>query len=201
MSVVEQTLRQDPGGVYSKMDFATRDRYRHVVEKIAKSSRHSESQVARASDPTGARGRGQERRRRPHGPCRLLPDRQGIGAARADRGTAPLLLSEALRRVSRRFPLLLYVGTIMLITAIITGSFLAKAQADGLSGWMLGLIGILSLLGASHLAIALVNWLATLLVRPHAAAAPGLLRRNSAGIAHPGGGPDYAHEPSEHRGL
>ena len=47
MSVVEQTLREDPGGVYGKMDFATRDRYRHVVEKIAKSSRLSESEVAR----------------------------------------------------------------------------------------------------------------------------------------------------------
>jgi hypothetical protein len=58
--------------------------------------------------------------------------------------------------------LLLYVGTIVLVTAIITGSFLVKAQGDGLSGWLLGLIGILSLLGASHLSIALVNWLATL---------------------------------------
>ena len=47
MSVVEQTLREDPGGVYGKMDFATRDRYRHVVEKIAKSSRLSEGEVAR----------------------------------------------------------------------------------------------------------------------------------------------------------
>jgi len=46
MSVVEQTLREDPGGVYGKMDFATRDRYRHVVEKIAKSSPLSESKVA-----------------------------------------------------------------------------------------------------------------------------------------------------------
>ena len=35
------------GGVYGKMDFATRDRYRHVVEKIAKSSRRSEREVAR----------------------------------------------------------------------------------------------------------------------------------------------------------
>ena len=33
MSVVEQTLREDTGGVYGKMDFPTRDRYRHVVEK------------------------------------------------------------------------------------------------------------------------------------------------------------------------
>jgi cyclic beta-1,2-glucan synthetase len=47
--------------------------------------------------------------------------------------------------VGRRFPLLLYGGTIMLVTAIIAGSFLTKAQADGLPGWILGLIGILSL--------------------------------------------------------
>jgi cyclic beta-1,2-glucan synthetase len=60
---------------------------------------------------------------------------------------------KALRRVTSRFPLLLYVGTIMLVTASITGGFLAKAQADGLSGWILGLIVILSLMGASHLAI------------------------------------------------
>ena len=36
-----------PADVYGKMDFATRDRYRHVVEKTAKSSLHSESEVAR----------------------------------------------------------------------------------------------------------------------------------------------------------
>src|SRR5687767_7466416 len=33
-SVVERSLRADP--VYGAMDFATRDRYRHAVEKIAK---------------------------------------------------------------------------------------------------------------------------------------------------------------------
>src|SRR5450759_50604 len=47
MSGVEQKLREDPGGVYGKMDFATRDRYRHVVERIAKASPLSESEVAR----------------------------------------------------------------------------------------------------------------------------------------------------------
>ncbi len=46
MSVVEQTLREDPGGTYVKMDFSTRDRYRHVVEKMAKSGRLSEGEVA-----------------------------------------------------------------------------------------------------------------------------------------------------------
>ncbi len=47
MSMVEQTLGEDPGGVYGRMDFATRDRYRHVVEKTAKRSPHSEIEVAR----------------------------------------------------------------------------------------------------------------------------------------------------------
>ncbi len=46
-SVVEQTLREDQGGVYSAMDFSTRDRYRHVVEHIAKNSTASEQEVAR----------------------------------------------------------------------------------------------------------------------------------------------------------
>ena len=41
MSAVEQTLQQDPAGIYGLMDFATRDRYRHAVEDVAKKSRVS----------------------------------------------------------------------------------------------------------------------------------------------------------------
>ena len=44
--MVEQTLREDPAAAYGKMDFATRDRYRHVVERMAKRSRLSEREVA-----------------------------------------------------------------------------------------------------------------------------------------------------------
>ena len=36
MSVVEQTLRHDPSGVYGQMAFATRDLYRHAIETIAR---------------------------------------------------------------------------------------------------------------------------------------------------------------------
>ena len=165
MSVVEQNLREDPGGVYGKMDFATRDRYRHVVEKIAKSSRHSESEVARQAIQLAHEGAA-----RKGGDDRTAH----VGFYLIDKGLAQLEQTvarrrsffEALRRVSCRFPLLLYVGAIMLLTAIIAGSFLTKAHAGGLSGRLLAPIAILSLLGASHLAIALVNWLATLLVTP-----------------------------------
>ena len=36
ISVVENILRQDPQDVYGAMEFATRDRYRHATERIAK---------------------------------------------------------------------------------------------------------------------------------------------------------------------
>ncbi len=57
MSVVEDTLGEDPAGVYETMDFATRDQYRHVVEKIAKSSPLSESEVAREAIRLAREGR------------------------------------------------------------------------------------------------------------------------------------------------
>ena len=165
MSVVEQTLREDPGGVYGKMDFATRDRYRHVVEKLAKGSRLSEHEVAGKAIRLAREG----------------ADKQGgedraahVGFYLIDRGvpqlerTAKVRFSPAgvVKKMSRRVPLLLYLGAILLMTAIFTGGLLAEAHARGYPGWLFALIGTLSLLCASQLAVALVNWVATLLVTP-----------------------------------
>ncbi len=166
MSVVEQTLRGDPGGVYGKMDFVTRDRYRHAVETIAKSSRLPEGEVARKTiqlAKEGAVRKGSD-------------DRAAhVGFYLIDKGlpllerTAEVHLSaaEALQRMSRQFPLLLYLGMITLITGAFAGVLMTKAHAGGFHGWPLALMGVLSLLVGSHLAVALVNWLATLLAKPH----------------------------------
>ncbi len=166
MSVVEQTLREDTGGVYGKMDFATRDRYRHVVEKIAKSSRLSEMQVAREAI----------RLARASGAGKGSNDRAGhVGFYLVDKGLpqlermakVPLSPFEALRKLICRLPLPSYAGTILLLSAILTGSLLVEAHGGGLHGWGLGLLGVLLLLCASQLAVALVNWLVTLLATPH----------------------------------
>ncbi|MFA4916444.1 MAG: glucoamylase family protein, partial [Syntrophales bacterium] len=166
MSVVDQVLHEDPGGVYDKMDFSTRDRYRHVVEKMAKHSRFSESEVARMAirlAHESAEGKGGD-------------DRAAhVGFYLIDKGLPQLdqalevshSLSEHLQRWSRRVPLLLYLGTIALMTAIFAGGLLAKMYASALTGWAIALIVILSVLSASQLAIALVNLLATLLTTPH----------------------------------
>ncbi len=166
MSVVEQVLCEDPAGVYGKMDFATRDRCRHAVEKIAKGSRLSEGEVARKaiqSTCESAAVKGRDDRAAHVGFYLIdkgLPQLERAAEARL----SPL---EALARSIRRFPLLLYLGTITLMTAIFTGSLLAKVHAGGYPDWLLALMGFLLLLGGSQLAVALVNWIATLLVTPH----------------------------------
>jgi len=166
MSVVDRVLGEDSGGVYGKMDFPTRDRYRHVVEELAKNSRRSESEVAREAIRLAreAAAKDDSDDRAAHVGFYLI-DRglphleQTVGVSRS-----PL---EALRRTGRRFPLLFYLGTITLITVFFTASLLAKAHAGGVQDWHLALIGFPLLLGASHLAVGLVNWLATLLATPH----------------------------------
>jgi cellobiose phosphorylase len=166
MSMVEETLRGDPGDVYGKMDFSTRDRYRHVVEKIAKSSGSSESEISRKAielAQEGAASRGGDDRTAHVG--YYLIDK---GLTLLERTVEVRLFSaEPFRRMICRFPLLLYLGTILLMTAIFIGHLLAKAHAEGVQGWSLVPVGILLLLCASHLAVALANWLATLLVKPH----------------------------------
>ncbi|HXK36910.1 MAG TPA: cyclic beta 1-2 glucan synthetase, partial [Candidatus Paceibacterota bacterium] len=166
MSVVEQTLREDTGGVYGKMDFATCDRYRHVVEEIAKSSRLSEGEIARKAIQLAheAATRKGDDDRAAHVGFYLIDK----GVPELERTTEVRLSTlKFLQRISRQFPLILYIGTIMLMTVIFTGSLLAEAHAGGMYGWPLGLIGVLSLLCGSHLAVALVNWLVTLLATPH----------------------------------
>ena len=46
ISLVERELRRDPAGIYARMEFATRDRYRHAIESLARRSRLPELEVA-----------------------------------------------------------------------------------------------------------------------------------------------------------
>jgi len=166
MSLVESTLREDAGGVYGRMEFATRDRYRHVVEKIAKYSGRSESEVAQRAigltrEAAGAKG---VEDRAAHVGFYLL----GEGMAQLERAVAARLpAGERLGRACRRSPVLLYVGGIVLTTLALTGLLVAKAHGGRVEVWTLGAVAILSMVAASQLSVALVNWLVTLLVTPH----------------------------------
>ncbi|WP_265942472.1 glucoamylase family protein [Dechloromonas sp. A34] len=78
-----------------------------------------------------------------------------------------LSIIRRLRRAAARQPLLIYLGAIVLVTTLIGGGLLALGMPAGLPVWLLVPIGLVVLLASSQLALALVNWLATLLVAAH----------------------------------
>ena len=163
MSVVEHKLREDPGGVYGRMDFATRDRYRHVVEEAAKGSPLSEGEVARKAVQLAHEGAAGAIEGAAHVGHYLI----GRGRARFERAAqvrVPPLV--ALRRLCGRVPLTLYLGAIALIAAALAGGMLAVAFDHGMAGWPLAALGLLVLLCTSQLAVALVNWGVTRLATP-----------------------------------
>ena len=166
MSVVEHKLRHDPAGVYHKMDFATRDRYRHEIERLAKGSRRAEIEVAdkaiaMASDALTRMGAGE---RNAHVGFYLV----GNGLAQFEASLmSHLSLGDTLRRQGERAPLFCYLGAIAALTLLFAGGLLAIANEGGLAGWRLAALAILLMLGMSQLAVALVNWIVTLLARAH----------------------------------
>src|SRR5438034_3318839 len=166
MSVVESVLRQDPSRIYGAMEVATRDRYRHAAERIAKEGRLCQAEVdGKAIEVARA------------GPTRKANDDRSahVGFYLIDKGLPELegaagvkhSIFAALRRIGGRFSLPLYLGAIVLFSATLTAGLAANAYVAGASGGFLTLVIVLSLLATSQLAVTTVNWLATLLVTPH----------------------------------
>ena len=165
LSLVEATLRCDPADVYSEMDFSTRDRYRHSVELLARHSRLSEAEVAQHAIQLAADSARQKR-----GEDRTAH----VGFYLIDKGQTVLNRAVNVRwpwrtiieRSIHRFPLTFYAGGIGMVTLLATFGFVYQAQTLGVQGWKLILFALVFLLCASQLAVAVMNWLSTLLVKP-----------------------------------
>ncbi len=171
LSVVEHTLLQDPEDIYRQMDFATRDRYRHEVELLARRTGLSEPAVA-------AHCLALAQEAATHGLSVINPADRGrlghvgeylIGAGRHYLA-ARLNLRPAWWQVpfqlAGRWPLPSYALSIVGCTLLIAWPWmhLLDQQAQPLA--LACLLGVLLLFASNHLAIAVVNWLATLVARP-----------------------------------
>ena len=165
MSIVEHILREDPVDVYRNMDFASRDEYRRVIDRLAKHSTASEAEVARLT-LTLARDHA-------HADS-AAPSKAHMGYYLVDRGLPELEKRIAARvpiglqlgRWCGRAPLSLYLSGIIGLVLAATAGLLVMVENAGFSDGYLGLIALLSLVVATPLATALVNWLITLLVHP-----------------------------------
>ncbi|MDB5754509.1 MAG: cyclic beta 1-2 glucan synthetase, partial [Massilia sp.] len=168
MSAVEQTLRCDPADTYGRMEFATRDNYRHVIEKLAKRCKFTEMEVAEHALALATENRepahgGLDARTRHVGYYLIgagLPALEKRLAVRNPPGAA-------MARIGRAAPLATYLGGIAVFTALFTGALVHHAWNAGMDGPLLAVLALLAIIGSSQLSLALVNFMATQLTRPH----------------------------------
>ena len=167
VSLVERILRDDPAGAYRRMDFGTRDRYRHAVEQLARRAKRREEDVAAR---TVAMAR------------EAVRDRPGsarahhVGYYLISRGRLPLeqdlsypaTFHERWSRFFFRHPALGYLGTIAGFVALSVASLLAYAHRHGASPAELWLVGLVVLIPVSELAINVLNLVLTSMVSPRA---------------------------------
>ncbi len=163
-SVVDEILRQDIDGIYSKMDFHTRDGYRHAIEKIASCSKLSEQAVAELVLKTA----------KENDEVSLDKRRSHVGYYLTGKGyyeTAKAAISrssfrEKCSRLTSKHPLRIYLGSIFILGLLLCGLLIIEALSENLPLGFLITICIIAFITTSRLAIALVNWMTLKLTGP-----------------------------------
>ncbi len=165
VSLIEQVLQRDPAGVYGRMDFLSRDRYRQAVEELAEATGEAQLRVALRSVESA----------RQAAELKAADDRAAhvgyhlIGKGRRDLETdvayRPRLTVRA-RRFIFAHATSFYLGSIGLVAAALLALAVAYVQAQGGGPWVEAWTAALLLLPASEFAIALVQRLAAHLAAP-----------------------------------
>lgn len=169
VSLVERILAGEPAGVYRLMDFETRDRYRKVVETLAKATPHRELDVARAAIGLAARedvareGDSSAERRRHVGYYLVGEGRLELEAELDYRPNAARRLY---RWFMRRHPAFVYLGGIAVLMLVFLLVVLGYAADTSDAPGLLVVTGALALIPAVTLATSLMNWLVPALVPP-----------------------------------
>jgi cyclic beta-1,2-glucan synthetase len=164
---VEPVLRQDPAGVYARQDFATRDRYRQAVERLARRSRFTEVEVARRAVERARHAEGPDADRRRHVGYSLIGP--GAAAFKVELGYRPSVRQRLLDAVLGH-PGTVYLGSVAALAALLLAllGVLARGWAPpGAAGLALTILALAAgLLPLSELVVGVVNHVLTLFLPP-----------------------------------
>ena len=161
-SRLERALLEDPAGAYAKMTFASRDKYRHTVERLAKRTGRREEEVARQAVELARVDVPGDDRRRAHVGFYLVDQ----GLPQLERAVGYRLGPvEALHRWVLRHPNLVFVGGVALAMAAALLSLLALAGVR-VPGPAAALVLLFALLPAVDVAVSVVNQLVTAVLPP-----------------------------------
>src|SRR5205085_7227118 len=156
VSHVDPILSDDPAAAYARMEFASRDRYRHVVERIARRTKNDELEVARRAVALAARSQqsSPEDTRRAHVGYYLID--KGVLELEKEFAYRPRF-EEKLNRAILRHPTFAYLGTLAFLTVLIAFAFVYYAFHYGASPLTALACALVVLIPASDLALGVLN--------------------------------------------
>ena len=157
LSLVDDVLAVDSG--FAEMDFPTRNLYRSAVEMLAQGSNRTEVDIARAAVAAADAARATssaaptDTRLTDAGYYLIGGGRRGLETTVGYR--APLRALP--RRLNRALGIGGYAAAIFLVTGALLALPLLALAATGLAGTWIGLLGVLGVIPAVDVAVALVN--------------------------------------------
>ncbi|HYN07744.1 MAG TPA: glucoamylase family protein [Vicinamibacterales bacterium] len=164
VSLVEQVLQRDPAGVYPRMDFQSRDRYRHAIEELAEPTGEGQQRLALSTVEYARRiAERTPHARGAHVGYHLISG--GRPAFEASIAWVPKW-GQRLRRLCFRWAAPAYVGAIALGTGLLLAAAVPYAYELGGRGvWLLAVI-LLATIPATEFTIQILQRLLSRLVQP-----------------------------------
>ena len=165
VSLIERILQRDPPGAYGRMEFTSRDRYRHAVEALSDPTGEAQVRVALRAIES----------------ARQAAEKQGVDARAAHVGYHLIgggrrelendvahhpRLRQRLRELVFAYATPIYLGAIALITGLGVAAAVLAAAAAQAPPWVRLWAGLLALIPASELAVALMHRVVHRLARP-----------------------------------
>jgi cyclic beta-1,2-glucan synthetase len=148
VSLVDDALRS--GSDFAEMDFPTRNLYRSAIEEIARGSKLTELEIARAALTVASDRNGRERDPGYH----LI-----AGGRRPFEGTVGFRppMGSWLSRFNATIGIGGYIGAVITVAAIVLFLPLFALAGASIGDWWLGLLALLGLIPSIDAAVALVN--------------------------------------------
>jgi cyclic beta-1,2-glucan synthetase len=164
-SFVEHILREDPAGVYGRMDFRSRDRYRHRLETLARHCPLDEIEVAEAAVGWALEGSSRADGDPAIGHVGHYLIGEGRPAFEKSIAYTPTA-RDRFERALHRHRGLFYWGSIFFTTAVLAYLLILYTLAVGATIPVVVLVTLLALIPLSEVALTVVNRLAAAAFSP-----------------------------------
>ncbi len=170
VSIVDTVLSFDPSDIYNQMDFATRDRYRHVIERLSKKTKTEELDIASLIIKLASH----EKEHNDKSENKRTSNIQNVGYYLIDEGLFTLEkilnykpgIRERIQRSILKHPSFFYIGSLILILFIFYSFIISIYLKNSSIDFKIYLMLILAIIPLSDAALNLLNLFINIVIPP-----------------------------------